>query len=54
MRSVMEFVAHIIRFGLLKNKLKYCSVYSHCYATTVRWAVIPDQFVGNGSVTENC
>jgi hypothetical protein len=26
----------------------YYSMYSHCYATIVRWAVIPDQFQGNG------
>jgi hypothetical protein len=28
----------------------YCSVYSRCYATTARWANIPGQFLGNGSV----
>jgi hypothetical protein len=25
-------------------------MYSHCYATTARWAGIPGLFLGNGSV----
>jgi hypothetical protein len=29
---------------------KYCSVYSRCYATILRWAVISEMFLGNGSV----
>jgi hypothetical protein len=29
---------------------QYCSVYSRCYATIVRWTVISDPFLGNGSV----
>jgi hypothetical protein len=29
---------------------KYCSVYSRCYATIVRWTVISETFLGNGSV----
>jgi hypothetical protein len=32
------------------NLLKYCSVYSRCYATIVRLAFISDHFPGNGSV----
>jgi hypothetical protein len=31
-------------------ELQYCSIYSHCYTTIVRWAVISDPFLGNGLV----
>jgi hypothetical protein len=32
------------------NFLKYCSVYSRCYAVIVRLTFISDPFLGNGSV----
>jgi hypothetical protein len=34
--------------GLVMSK--YYSAYSRCYATIVRWAVISDPFLGNGTV----
>jgi hypothetical protein len=42
-----HFYINLFYLWLLK---KYCSVYSRCYATIVRWAVISEPFLGNGSV----
>jgi hypothetical protein len=55
--KIVAIVSLAMEMKLLSYKMMlkyfpilYFCVYSRCYATIVRWAVIPDPFLGHGSV----